>query len=157
MKAIQMALAGLVAISAVPASVAADAIDDAIKARQAYMQVNAFNLGKLGAMAKGELAYDAELASALAGNLAAQASMSNGAMWPEGSGNDAAGLADKTRALPAIWTTYPAIAEKNQAWADATVALAASAGDGLEALQANIGPVGQGCGGCHTDFRAKAN
>jgi cytochrome c556 len=157
MKAIQMAVAGLVVIGAVPTSVAADAIDDAIKARQAFMQVNAFNLGILGAMAKGERAYDAELASALAGNLQAQASMRNGAFWPAGSGNDVAALADKTRALPAIWTTYPAVVEKNQAWADATVALAAVAGDGLEALQANIGPVGQGCGGCHSDFRAKAN
>ena len=40
---------------AVPLSASAGPMEDAIKARQAVMQIYAFNLGKLGAMAKGEM------------------------------------------------------------------------------------------------------
>jgi cytochrome c556 len=156
MKAMLMASAGLVAISTVPMVAAADPIEDAIKARQASMRLNAFTLGMRGAMAKGERSYDPELASALANDLQALASLSNAEMWPEGSSNEALGLADKTRALPAIWTTFPEVVEKHDVWEEATVQLSAVAGDGLEALQANIGPVGQGCGGCHETFRAEA-
>ncbi|MGI9248180.1 MAG: cytochrome c, partial [Woeseiaceae bacterium] len=52
-----------------------------IEARQAFMTVYRFNLGILGAMAKGEMEYDAAQASAAANNLLAAANMSNGAMW----------------------------------------------------------------------------
>ena len=155
MKAMLLAAAGLVAISAMPTVAIADPIEDAIKARKASMQLNAFNLGILAAMAKGEREYDAELASNLANDLQALAMMSNAEMWPAGSGNDAPGLAEKTRALPVIWSTYPAVVEKHDAWEEATVQLAGVAGDGLEVLQANIGPVGKGCGGCHETYRAE--
>ncbi len=155
MKAILLAVAGFVAISAMPAAATADAIEDAIKARKSFMQVSAFNLSILGAMAKGERDYDAELARTLSKNLHALSLLNNGAMWPEGSGNDKPALTDKTRALPAIWTNYPAVAEKHKAWTDASADLAATAGDGLEVLKSKMGPVGKSCGGCHKDFRAE--
>jgi cytochrome c556 len=128
------------------------ATEGAIKARQSLMQVYSFNLGKLGAMAKGEADYDADLAAALAKNLLAAAQMDNRLMWPQGSGNDA--YAGKTRALPAIWATYPKISEKSAALTAAVEKLAAEAGNGLDGIKANIGGVGGGCKGCHDDFRA---
>ena len=83
MKAILLAAAGFVAISVMPAAATADAIEDAIKARKSFMQVSAFNLSILGAMAKGERDYDAELARTLSKNLHALSLLNNGAMWPE--------------------------------------------------------------------------
>nr|MBX2836056.1 cytochrome c [Gammaproteobacteria bacterium] len=61
----------------------------------------------------------------------------------------------RTRALPAIWETFPAITEKSDALKDAAAVLAENAGNGLEALQGAMGDVGQSCKGCHDDYRAK--
>lgn len=136
-----------------PAAIAADkSIEKAIKARQGLMQVYSFNLGLLSAMAKGEMDYDAELAANAAANLNAAVTMKNGAMWPQGSGNDSE---YKTRALAEIWSTYPEIADKGKAMAEASGALMAVAGNGLDALKGSIGDAGKSCKGCHDDFRAK--
>jgi cytochrome c556 len=116
------------------------------------MQIYSFNLGILGAMAKGEAEYDAKLAGASANNLLAAAQMDNGAMWPQGSGLDA--YADKTSAKPEIWSTYPKTAEKHAVLTEAAVKMAAEAANGLDAVKANIGGIGKGCKGCHDDFRA---
>ncbi len=130
-------------------TVFAGEFDKQIKARQSFMQIYAFNLGLLGAMAKGEADYDAELASAAANNLLAASKMKNGAMWPKGSDASAPGLADKTRAKPDVWTQYPKVTEKIEALTVALTKMAAEAGNGLDAVKANMGPVGQGCKGCH--------
>lgn len=124
-----------------------------IQARQAFMKVYAFNLGLLGAMAKGEADYDAKRASAAATNLLAAAKMDNSAMWPGGSDAAAEGLKDKTRAKPEAWSNYPEVSEKHQALTDALMTMAADAGSGLDAVRANMGAVGKGCKGCHESFR----
>ncbi len=147
------ALAALTAAAIAQGAVADGHLEKAVKARQAQMQLYSFNLGQLGAMAKGDAAYDAKVASAAANNLAALASLDGSALWPQGS--DLTAMPDKTAAKPEIWSTYPAIAEKGKALREASAALAAVAGDGLDALKANIGPVGKSCGGCHNDFRQK--
>lgn len=141
----------LSALIATPA-VADEATEKAIKARQGLMQVYSFNLGILSAMAKGEMDYDAVLATNAAENLQAAVTMKNDAMWPEGSGEDSG---YKTRALAEIWSTYPKVAEAGKAMADASIALTAVAGNGLDALKGSIGDAGKGCKGCHDDFRAK--
>lgn len=125
--------------------------DKPVKARKAVMQVYAFNLGMLGAMAKGEAEYNADMAKDAAGNLLAAATMKNGPMWPEGS--DSGALGDMTRAKPEIWSTYPKVSEKSKALVDAATNLASAAGNGLDALKASMGPVGNACKGCHEDFR----
>lgn len=136
-------------------AIAADEVAFAreIKARQSFMQVYAFNLGILGAMAKGEKPYDADMASAAANNLLAASKMSNGAMWPAGSDLGADGLEGVTWAKPEIWTTYPEIGEKGKALTEALTSMAAVAGDGLDAVRGNMGGVGDGCKGCHESFR----
>ena len=52
-------------------AIANDPMEKAIKARKAQMQLYAWNLGQLGAMAKGAVPYDAAAASAAADNLLA--------------------------------------------------------------------------------------
>lgn len=143
----------LAALVTAPATFAADkSVEKAIKARQGLMQVYSFNMGILSAMAKGEMEYDAEAASNAAANLHAAVTMKNGAMWPPGSGNDSE---YKTRALAEIWSTYPEIAEKGKAMAEASGALMAVAGNGIDELKGSIGDAGKSCKGCHDDFRAK--
>lgn len=155
MKSALFAAIGIAATGAIATSAIADGhIEKAVKARQGFMQVVAFNLGPLGAMAKGEMDYDAELAANNAKNLQALAVMNNGAMWPEGSDNAALGE-DKTRALPAAWAADSKVGEKHEAWVDASAQLAEVAGNGLDALKPAVAEVGKSCGGCHDDYRAE--
>ncbi|MDH3451925.1 MAG: cytochrome c [Gammaproteobacteria bacterium] len=146
----------LASLLAAPAAMAAeDANEKAIKARRGAMQVRVFNAGPLFAMAKGEMAYDAELASTLAKNLSLETQMDAGRMWPKGSDNANAAYKGKTRSLPEIWSTYPAVSDKGKAYKEAVTKLNASAGNGLDALKAAVGDLGKACKGCHDDFRAK--
>ena len=128
-------------------------MDKPVAARQAVMKLRAFYLGTLGGMAKGKIAYDAKKAQSAADSLLGLSNLDGSAMWPPGSGNDKRGT--KTRALPAIWSTYPAVAEKGKAQKMAEEAMAKVAGNGLAALQGAIGDVGKACGGCHKQFREK--
>jgi len=116
------------------------------------MQLSSFYLGQLGAMAKGEVDYDAERATVIAASLQNISQVDQSALWPQGS--DSAAMAGETRALPAIWETWPAIAEVGAAYGEAVATLASTAGDGLEALQAGVGGVGKECGACHDKYRA---
>ena len=154
--ALGICAAAMMATAGMSGAASADeALEKAVKARQSVMQIYAFYLGKLGAMAKGEAEYDAEMASTFATNLHTVATMNNGAMWPQGSGVDNPDLADKTAAKPEIWSTYPEVAEKSKALGAALESMVAVAGDGQEALGGAMGPVGQACGGCHKPFRVK--
>lgn len=127
----------------------------AVKARQSHMQLNSFNLGVLGAMAKGEVEYDAARAQGAANNLVALATMSQGGYWVPGTSN--AELGDETRALPAIWEAGSKAGEIAGQLAEAAQNLAAVAGNGQEALGPALGPVGQACGACHEDYRQSNN
>ena len=127
-------------------------LDKAVKARQAQMTLYSFNLGILGAMAKGDAEYDAKVAGGAADNLLAAARLDSSQMWPQGT--DTKSMPGKTRALPEIWSTYPEVAEKQKALLEALEALVPAAKKDLESLQGAIGAVGAGCGGCHKPFRA---
>ncbi|MGB0504700.1 MAG: c-type cytochrome [Pikeienuella sp.] len=127
----------------------------AVKARQASMQLYAHYLGQLGAMAKGKVEYNAEKADTVAKSLNAVVGLDKSAMWPQGTSN--ADLPGQTSALPEIWSTYPAVAEKGKALADASAQMASAAGQGLDSLRGAIGGVGAACGACHKAFRAPAN
>jgi len=128
--------------------------DSAIKARKGTMQVYGHYLGELGAMAKGAVEFDAAAAQNLAVALNAIATIDQTTFWPQGS--DSASMPGKTRAKPEIWSTFPAVVEKNKDFETAVKTLLASTGD-IESLQAAMGGVGKGCKGCHEDFRGPRN
>ena len=138
---------------ALSASAAKDPNEKAIKARQAVMTLQSWYAGPLFQMAKGELEYDAEMAKTYSLHLSTMASVEAGAMWPEGSDNES--YAGMTSALPELWLTWPEVGEKAVVLSEAAAALAAAAGDGLDALRSKIGPVGEACKSCHDDFRAE--
>lgn len=127
----------------------------AVSARKAHMQLYGFNLGILGAMAKGETEYDAAAASAAAGNLAAVASLNQSAYWVPGTSSE--DLPGESRALPAIWEEGSKAGEIGASFAEAAANLAAVAGDGKDAMAGAMGAVGKGCGDCHKAYRAARN
>lgn len=144
-------LTGAVAGTAIGQSQGDPALMGAVKARQAQMQLNAFNIGLLGGMAKGDIAYDADAASGAASNLAALTRMNQSRMWPKGSDNVA--LGSETRALPAIWEEGSDIMAKGMALGEAAAAMEAAAGGGLDSLKGAIGALGGACGACHKAYR----
>jgi len=133
-------------------SASANEFKKQIEARQAYMTILSYNMGTLGAMAGNKMPYDAELASTAAQNLALAAGMNNGTMWPQGSDLDSHG---DTRAKAVLWQNFPDVVQYLNNLKDSADLLANTAGNGLTALQKNIGPVGKTCKGCHDDFRKK--
>jgi len=132
---------------------AQDPNENAIKARQAEMQLRSFNAGPLFGMAKGQIDYDAALAAKLAGNLKLMLDFDNGRAWAPGTHKVA--YPGKTEALPKIWDTYPEIADYGKKYKEAVTALAAVAGSGADALKPAVGELGKACKGCHDNFREK--
>jgi len=153
-KAASIALAAGLAAGIVVAQDRGGPYDAAITARQSHMRLYAHNLGILGAMAKGVLPYDADLARSAASNLAALASLDQRTYWPQGSDSFSF---DYTRALPKLWDNIPDAIRKGQDLAAATAAFAKTAGDGLEAVQAGLGKVGGACKACHKEYRKPQN
>jgi len=145
--------AAALATTMATSATANEAMEKAVKARQGLFQVYAFNLGQLGAMAKGAVDFDAEAAQNAADNLLAAASMKGGAMWPQGTDNTGP-MKGKTRAKPEAWTTWPEIGKKSDDLKAAAATLASNASS-LDGIKANIGAVGKTCKACHEDFRAK--
>lgn len=155
MKLLKTVAAGVIGTTLLCGAAMADGPHDkAIKARQAMFQLYSFSAGVLGAMAKGEMDYNAELAQEMADNLNAAANLGQSAFWPAGSDNSNPDNL-KNRALPKIWETFPAIADNAQDLKDAASVLAAEAGNGLDALRGSMGAVGKSCKACHDEYRAK--
>lgn len=127
----------------------------AATARKAHMNLYQHNANVLFGMAKGDIVYDAEAASAAASNLATLATLSQRGYWTPGTSTD--DLGDQTRALPAIWQEGSKAAEIGGQLAEVTAALASVAGDGKDAMVAALGPVGQTCTACHKDYRQSNN
>jgi cytochrome c556 len=125
----------------------------ALDARKSHMGLYGFNLGPIGAMAQDKIPYDAEVAATAAANLAALANMSHDAYWVEGTDSSVEG----SRAKAEIWTDMTGFKAEDMALATATTALAAVAGDGLDAMKAAFGPVGRSCGSCHEAYRVPRN
>lgn len=149
-----VALACCAAIAA-PALQAQDAKPDpSIAARQAQMRLNAYNVGILGAMAKGTTPYDADKAAAAANNLVMLGSLDWSIYWVPGTDN---GAMPGTRALPALFDNLEDVAAKEAAFKSAAEAAAAAAPNGQEALAAAMGGVGAACGACHQAYRAPNN
>lgn len=125
----------------------------AMGARQSHMTLYGFNLGPLGAMAQDKMPYDAAVAASAAANLAALAAMDQSNYWAEGTDSSIEG----SRAKAEIWTDAAGFEAEVVKMSESAAALAAVAGDGLDAMKAAFGPVGQSCGSCHESYRAPRN
>lgn len=131
-----------------------DMKNPAVQAREAVMDVLAFNLGQLGAMAKEQMPYDADAASKAAGNIVLLTQLDQTAMWPEGTDN---ATNSDTRALPAIWANHDDFMAKLGKLNEAAVAMQGAAGTDLASLQGAMGDLGGACGACHKAYRAPDN
>lgn len=146
------AAAGAIALSAIALSASAGGHggNPAVGARQGHMQVMNLNLGILGNMARGNTDYDAAAAQAAADNLVAMGTINQRFYWPEGTDSESY---EGSRALPALWEDQAALFEIAGRYSPAAEALAAAAGQGLDAMRSAVGPVGAVCGDCHEAFQ----
>lgn len=122
------------------------------KARQGMMRIMALNMGVLGGMAKGEIAFDAAQAQAAAETMVAVSGIHQGLLWPAGSGMDASRTSE---ALAAVWEKPTDFAARWSALGEAARGLQTAAGEGQPALGPAMGIAGKACGGCHETFRKK--
>ncbi|MEM1067189.1 MAG: cytochrome c [Pseudomonadota bacterium] len=145
---------GALAVAGAALAQSGSGLDPAVKARQAHMQLYAHNLGILGGMARGNAEYSAEAAAAAAANLAALSQLDQMSYWAPGTDSD---TVEGSKTLPALWENIPDAVAKGEALATAAVALSETAGTGLEAVQAGLGPVGRACGSCHEAYQLSDN
>lgn len=140
--------AAILATAAFADSHSAKEPEPPVAARQHLMQMVGYHTGLLGAVAKGEMAYDAAMVSAAASNIAALANMQRATLWIEGT---AQGASAGSRAKPEIWSDPNGFAEKFKAMADAAGALV-TASDAA-AVGAGMGALGGSCKACHEAYR----
>lgn len=143
----------MIAALSAPAPARAGSADEAIKARRSLFALMEFDLTRLAAMAKGDVAYEADQARRHAANLRSLTHYGFEDLFVAGSSN-----ADKpgdTRALPAIWADGAAFGARAQGMRDAMAGLEAVAGDGRAQLGAGVAALGQSCVACHRENRAR--
>lgn len=142
----------LAAAAAVIATVAvAQDYSANLKARQGQFRIMALNVGILGGMAQGKIAYDAEAAQRAADTLVAVSHIDPGPLWPEGSDNMSI---DGTRAMPSIWDENADFLAKWAGFGEAAAGMQQVAATGQEALGPAMGKLGGACKACHDSHRA---
>jgi len=128
---------------------AAVAESDPILARQHLMEDTRDAAKVIGAMLKGEEAFDAAAAMA-AFETWKKTATEAGKLFPEGSetGHD-------TEAKATIWTDRAGFDSKLANFGTEVDAAIAAAPDSLEALKAAAGPVFKACKACHEEYRVE--
>ncbi|WGW03128.1 c-type cytochrome [Tropicibacter oceani] len=122
-----------------------------VKARQGQFRILALNLGVLGGMAKGDIAYDMAAAQAAADSLVGVSMVHQPTLWPEGSDNMSI---DGTRAQPNMWENLDDVMAKWGALGDAAKEMQTAAATGQEAIGPALGKLGGTCKACHDAYRA---
>lgn len=145
-------LAAALAVTALGAVAqeAEDPFANTVEMRHGLMLQMATDAGKLGAMTKGEVPFDATVASKSAANIAAIASVLSMDQFPEGSQYEAA---TDSFALPAIWATPDDFLAKIADLNTAAGALQLAAATDVEGLKAGMGQLGAACSACHKAYR----
>ncbi len=133
--------------------VTAQSVDEARQAaqtRQSVLKLMGWNMGPLGAMARGRIPFDAGRVATNAGRMVALAEM-----LPESFGVDTRNTAIRTDALDLIWEQESEFADKARNTLLAAQALNAVAAGGNESeIRRAIGKLGQSCGDCHDRFKS---
>jgi cytochrome c556 len=143
--------AASIAVTGATIAAAQDDLPFPVQARQGQFTMLGLNMGVLVAMARGEREYDAELAQAAADNVVTISNIDQSFHWPEGTDNMSL---VGTLALPEIWDNLPDVLAKWEAFGAAAEGLAEVAGDGREAMAAQIGPTFDSCNACHDRYQA---
>ncbi len=124
------------------------AFAEPVEERQALMKSNGQALGLLGATVKGERAFDAEAVLAALEQINANAEKLDVEVhFPEGSGGG------ESRAAPVIWEDWTGFVEAVARYKEAAAAGVAAAPTSVEALQSQVGAIGQTCSNCHETYR----
>jgi cytochrome c556 len=149
--AVRWWVAGLVLALAAGVAVAQDVKPDrAIKYRQGVLGAMGWHFGILGAMAKGELPYDKDVALRSATFVQQLSHMPWDGFTP---GSDQGA---PTKAKPDVWKEPAKFKERQDALMAATPKLVAAANTGdVAQLRAAVGTVGGACKDCHDQFREK--
>lgn len=147
-----IAIGAAVIATAVFADSHAPKVDPAVTARQSQMKMVGYHIGLLGAMAKGEMEFDAEMASGAAENINALANMKQATIWTEGT---AQGEIDGTRAKAEIWSDWAGFSERFEALASASSTLVGVSD--IDGLRAGMGDLGGTCKACHEKYRGPQN
>jgi len=121
----------------------------AFQYRTGVMHAVSWKVGKLRAMAMGEIPVDDAAAVKGARDVAALASMMAEGFIPNSAVKGSA-------ALPEIWMNFPDFEQKAADLQKAAAALAdAAQANGFEASKGMVQAVGQSCGGCHRPYRRR--
>jgi cytochrome c556 len=144
-----VAAAGATLASGVFAEVE-DPFADAVEMRHGLMLQMATDIGKLGAMAKGEAPYDAAVATKASANIAAIASVISMDQFPAGSEYPAS--ADSF-ALPALWSSQDDFLTKVADLNTAAAAMQVAAATDVEGVKTGMAQLGAACAACHKAYR----
>lgn len=117
--------------------------DPNVMARMNLMGEVKDNMGVLGGMAKGKMAFDADKAAMAKAGLIANAQAIPAAF-------EINAMDPKSEALPAIWENWEDFVTKASAMETAVGTLDVSS---AEAIQGGLRSVGGSCGGCHKSYR----
>lgn len=121
----------------------------AVVYRQGLMQMNRWHISRLGAMAKGEIEFDAAKAVHHAKVISVLATaIPEG--FPEGSDTDDADV------LPNIWEDFSAFEEAAGNLHTAAAALAEAEDVSADSLGGYVKEIGGACGACHKKFRPES-
>ena len=120
----------------------------AVAARHAQMQMIAYHTGILGAVAKGEMEFNADMVNAAATNLRDLAKLNGATMWLPGTEQ---GAVEGSRAKAEIWTNFPDVIAKITDLANAADAVIGAAD--AAAVGAGMGAIGGSCKACHEAYR----
>lgn len=146
------AVLGLAALAAT-AQTAPISADTAVAIRQGLMLQMASDMGVLGAMTKGDAAYDQTAATQAANNIAAVASVLSLQQFPAGSEN---GKADKSHALAEIWTKPDDFLARITDLNDAASIMKDAAAKDAGAIKGSMAQLGAACSACHKAYRLPA-
>lgn len=153
MKAVMsLALSGSLLLASAAVAQDGDEIEGAIEYRQAALSTLGWNFGPLGAMAKGDMDYDAEEA-AMRAERVKQLSVMPWEGFVEGSlQSDEHGI--DTGALAEIGADWQDFEDKQRRMQEEAAKLAEVAANGdFAALREQVAATGKSCKSCHDDYR----
>lgn len=123
-----------------------------VAARHAQMQMIAYHTGVLGAVAKGEMEFSADMVSAAATNLRELAKLNGATLWVAGTEQ---GAVDGSRAKTEVWSDAAGFAAKFTELENAASAAIGAADAG--AVGAAMAGIGGSCKSCHEGYRGPKN